>query len=769
MVGKKLKILIFLLGIISCTMGVYGDGFIVVDPAHRIFPPPFPRPRPIPRPIPPMPTPFPLEVKYHRVNVDIHDQAALTQIDQVFYNPTHHRLEGYYLFPVPANAVIKKFSMFVNGKELQAELLSAKKARRIYEDIVRHQRDPALLEYLGRDVLKARIFPIEPHSEKRVKISYRQLLPKENNTVEYLYPLNTEKFSAKPLNDVSIHIEVNSTEPLKTIYCPTHNVEILRKGKKRAIASYEERKSKPDTDFKLYFSTNNEKLGFSLLSYKKRQKQDGFFFLSLSPGYVSPKDIISEKDITFVLDVSGSMAGKKLSQAKKALLFCVENLNAGDRFEIIRFSTEAEALFRDLTPVTPSSRENAREFIDQLQAIGGTNIDEALEMALKMKKRRGRPYMIIFLTDGKPTIGVTDEKSLVRKIKTSYEETKQGTRIFTFGIGNDINTHLLDKITAFTRAYRTYITPEEDIEVKVSNFYNNVRSPVLTDIRLDFGPDIRVSKTYPRHLPDLFRGSAITLFGRYKGEGDARVILTGKVRDQEKHFTFHAKNGFVSASDSDNRTNDFIPPLWAARRVGYLLDQIRLHGKDKELIDEITQLARTYGIITPYTSYLIVEDEETRFHRRELDRLNQTLGQVTERREEFRRKVKRNFDDMKFKSGSAGVRASQEVQQLNDAANFAQAKPGKSRLDYRDRQGNTQNISRQLKNIQGRSFYNAGKYWVDALAQQTQFQGQKARRIQFATDAYFELIDKEPLTAQFLALGKNIRFVWNNTLYEIHE
>lgn len=769
MFGNKLKILLILLSIMGCTLGVYGDGFIVVDPAHRIFPHPLPRPRPFPRPIPPMPTPFPLEVKYHRVKVEIQDQAAITHVDQVFYNPTRHRLEGYYLFPIPANAVIKKFSMYVNGKELQAEMLSAKKARRIYEDIVRHQRDPALLEYLGRGVLKARIFPIEPRSEKRVKLSYRQLLPKENHTVEYLYPLNTEKFSAKPLNDVSINVEITSGEHLKTIYCPTHNVDIIRKGKKRAIVGYEERKTKPDIDFKLYFSTNNEKLGFSLLSYKKKRHRDGFFFLSLSPGYTSPKEEISEKDITFVLDVSGSMAGKKLNQAKKALLFCVENLNRGDRFEIIRFSTEAEALFQRLTPFDKKSRNSAREFIEDLRPIGGTNIDEALDMALRMKKRPGRPYMIIFLTDGKPTIGVTDEKSLVRKIKKLHKEKMPGTRIFTFGIGNDINTHLLDKITQFTRAYRTYITPQEDIEVKVSNFYNNVRSPVLTDIRLDFGPDVRVSRTYPRHLPDLFRGSAITLFGRYRGDGDARVVLTGKVGDKEKRFTFNAKNGFKSTSDPDNEKNDFIPPLWAARRVGYLLDQIRLHGKDKELIDEITQLARTYGIITPYTSYLIVEDEENRFRRRQLDRMNQTLGRVTQHREQLRRQVKKEFDDMKTKSGSGGVRASQEVQQLNDAVNYAQAKPGKSRLSYRDKEGRAQNISQQQKNIQGRSFYNAGKFWIDALAQQSRFQGQRARRIQFATGEYFSLLKKEPLTAQFLALGKNIRFVWNNVLYEIYE
>jgi Ca-activated chloride channel family protein len=592
------------------------------------------------------------------------------------------------------------------------------------------------------------------------------LLPKENRTIEYLYPLNTEKFSAKPLKDVSISVEIKAGEQIKTIYCPTHEAEIIRKGKKRAIVSYEAKNTKPDIDFKLYYSTNNEKLGFSLLSYKKKRSEDGYFFLSLSPGYTNPGDEIAEKDITFVLDVSGSMAGKKLKQAKKALLFCIENLNKGDRFEIIRFSTEAEALFRKLGAVNERNLEEAREFIDELRAIGGTNIDEALTLALEMKKSRGRPYMIIFMTDGKPTIGRTDENALIKAIKNS---NISGTRIFTFGIGSEINTHLLDKITELTRAYRTYITPQEDIEVKVSNFYSNVQSPVLTDIRLDYGPGIRVSKTYPRDLPDLFKGSSITLMGRYKGHGDTRIVLTGKVKNRERRFTFEANEGFKSADSADSETNDFIPPLWAARRIGYLLDQIRLHGKNRELIDEVTELARTYGIITPYTSYLIVEDERDRVRRRAMGYDDQTLAQLVKKRSKLERKAEEEYFGMDAKSGSGSVRASKELQQMNKAANYAQAKPGESRMNYTDQEGKVQNVAGQLKNIQGRAVYNTGKFWVDSYVQQQKPDNRAVQRIQFASEEYFKLLKKEPLSAQFLALGKNIRFVLNKQIYEIYE
>jgi Ca-activated chloride channel family protein len=761
---KRVNIIIAFLILLGCSIGLYADGFIIVPDGYRIFPPP--RPRPLPPPLPVPPSPFPLEVKYHRVNVDIENQVAVTSVDQVFYNPTHRRLEGYYLFPIPKNAVIKSFSMYVNGKELEAELLDAKKARNIYENIVRRQRDPALLEYTGRGLFKARIFPIEPRSEKRVKISYRQLLNKENNTIEYIYPLNTEKFSAKPLRDVSVKVTVKSSEAIKSIYCPTHPTEIIRKGKNRAVAGFEAKNTRPDTDFKLYYSTDNKKLGFSLLTYRKSRSEDGFFLLSLSPGYTSPEDEISEKDITFVLDVSGSMAGKKMNQAKKALLFCIENLNKGDRFEIIRFSTEAEALFEGLAPTSERNLDKAREFIEGLRAIGGTNIDEALDLALNMKKREGRPYMIVFLTDGKPTIGVTDEDSLLRKIENN---NKSASRIFTFGIGNDLNTHLLDKITEVTRAYRTYITPEEDIEVKVSNFYSNVQSPVLTGLRLNFGRGIRVFKTYPKDLPDLFKGSSITLLGRYRGEGDAHITLTGKVKNQEKRFSFDAKDGFRAYRSIDRETNEFIAPLWAARRVGYLLDQIRLHGKDRELVDEVTELARTYGIITPYTSYLIVEDERDNVRRRQLRREDQTLANVMPADSGLERENKNEYDRMKSKSGYGSVQASKELQELNDASTVAGTRPGQSRMNYKDHEGKMQNVVRQLKNVQGRAVYNTGGFWVDSEIQRQSKPGQKINRIQFGSEDYFKLLNNEPMTAEFLALGKNIRFVWKSDIFEIYE
>lgn len=738
----------FLLGLavllfLACNPGgvLRADGFIII-------------PRP-PHPLPP--TPFPLEVAFHKVTVAIHDQVAITSVDQEFHNPNSQRLEGYYLFPVPVHAVIKRFSMEIDGRDTPAELLDAAKARTIYEEIVRQLRDPALLEYSRQGVFRVRVFPIEPHASKRIRISYQELLNREDATTEYLYPLNTEKFSSRPLNRVDIQLTVDSSQPLKNIYCPTHQTEIIRSGKRQARISYESRNEKPDRDFKLYFSTETEKLGISLLSFQG-ENEDGYFYLVAGGGLEQTQGGVMEKDITFVLDCSGSMAGPNLRQAQKALLFCLENLNRGDRFNIVRFSTEAEKLFAALTPVDEESRRNARQFVQGLRAIGGTNMEEALKISLAGHKDNARPFLLVFITDGRPTIGETDEERLVQVIG---DINVAQARIFTFGIGNDINTHLLDKITELTRAYRSYISPQEDIEVKISNFYQKIQSPVMTDLRLEVSGPVRINQPYPRNLPDLFHGSQLTLLGRFRGKGKGRLILSGLVGGKREELVYQAEFGVGGTR------NDFIPPLWAARRIGFLLDAIRLKGENKELIDEIVQLAKTHGIVTPYTSYLILEDEQRRLRLGEIREADAPLSQISARDRDLESKNKEEFDNLARKTGSSSVQASREVQELSDAFNVSQSRPGGGRMNLQNGKGGQQNLSQLVRNADGRAFYQTGSTWVDSRLQGTS--SGKTERIRFASENYFQLLRENPGISPILSLGQNLRFVLGNRMIEIYE
>ena len=719
----------------------------------------------------------PLEVTFHHVNVKIDGQIATTSVDQEFNNPNPTRLEGTYLFPVPKGAQIDKFTMDIGGKQVEAELLPADKARKIYEDIVRKLKDPALLEYADRDVFKVRVYPIEPNSKKRITLSYTQLLKSDSGLVSYVYPLNTEKFSAKPIKEISIKVELETRQPLKSIYSPSHTVEIKRHGSNRATIGFETSDAKPDTDFALYFAPEKDELGVNLAAHKN-SGEDGYFLLLVSPGLDAGDMKIVPKDVAFVLDTSGSMAGKKLEQAKKALQFCIENLNSDDRFEIVRFSTEVEPLFDKLVNASKPNREKANDFVEGLKPIGGTAIDDALKKALALRsngepirtRSSGRPFVVIFLTDGKPTIGTTDEDQIVGDVKEANEDR---TRVFCFGIGNDVNTHLLDKITEETRAFSQYVLPEEDLEIKVSNFFSKIKEPVLANPTLKFTGDVRVTKLYPSPLPDLFRGDQLVLVGRYTGKGDSAVIVEGTVNGATRKLAYEVT--FPNRSDE----HEFIPRLWATRRVGYLLDEIRLHGENPELRDEVTQLARKYGIVTPYTAYLIVEDED----RRRVPVAMQTLPQLYSD-QSARREATANWDAFKNEfSGGGGLGGARYGYELKNAvapavgnatssleANRALGVdmiPPATAAPSQDSKVRLAQYSQQGQFVNGKNFYQNSNQWVDAAAQT--FQNVKKQRIQFNSAEYFDFASRNSAALPWLALGQNVQFVLGDTLYEIYD
>jgi Ca-activated chloride channel family protein len=666
--------------------------------------------------------------------------------------------------------------MDIDGRPVEAELLMADKARQLYEDIVRKMKDPALLEYAGRDLFKVRIFPFEPHGKKRVKLSYSQVLRADSGLISYDYPLGTEKFSAKPVKNVSLKIELESSRALKSIYSPSHAVEIRRSGAHRATIGYEASEACADADFQLFFTQDEDDVGVNLMTYKTAG-EDGYFLLLASPGADLKSQKVILKDVTFVLDTSGSMAGKKLAQAKKALQFCVENLNDGDRFEIIRFATETESLFDKLVDASAENRSRATEFIGALKPIGGTAIDAALRKALMLHPpKEDRPFVVIFLTDGLPTVGKTDENQIVDSVVKASESN---IRVFCFGIGTDVNTHLLDRIAESTKAFSQYVLPEEDIEVKVSNFFTKIKEPVLANVSLTFPQGMRATGIFPSPLPDLFRGEQLLIVGRYTGRNDGKLVIEGTVNGAVKSFRYDVN------SSNDSAEHDFIPRLWATRRVGYLLDEIRLRGENKELSEEATELARQYGIVTPYTAYLILEDEK----RRNVPITAQSLPQL-EREPLARQRVDdawRSFREQKVgEEAIAGARyglalksassATDAISRGNEAAQHpislaaAQAVRGgglSSPPAANVKAMEVMPYAQQSRFVGGRNFYQNGNQWLEADLQK--FSSAKRRRIQFNSTEYFDLVAKKPDVRPWLALGQNIQFVLDSTVYEIYE
>lgn len=543
----------------------------------------------------------PLALVNHRVRINLEDQVAVTHVEQTFRNSTDRPLEATYLFSVPRGASVTKFSMWVNGKETTGELLDAAQARQIYNDIVRRTKDPGLLEYVENNVFRLRVFPVAPRSDQKVSLTYSSVLNRDNGIVEYVYPLKAGSGHGHTLEEFSIEATIKSPDPIQNVYSPTHAITTSHHGDREVVVRFDRNQGLLDKDFQLFYACSPKDVSFTTLTFRPIGGEKGYMLLLIAPRMESRADDAIARDMVLVLDTSGSMRGPKMDQARRALKYCLKNLGPKDRFGLIHFATTVTK-YRDALEGSSTDRiAEASRWVDGLDANGGTNIQDALSAALEYRSSdQGRGFTIVFFTDGMPTIGETNPE---RILKTFLDKNTSNTRVFTFGVGDDVNATFLDQLASQTRAVSTYVRPAEDIEEKVSGLYAKISLPVLTDLKLSAGGGVRFEEMYPPRLPDLFHGSQLVVLGRYSGSGPAAITLSGRVGSRQKEIvnesTFPEKTGDAKA---------FIEQIWARRKVGYLLDQIRQHGETKELVDETKHLAKRYGIATPYTSYLIVPD-----------------------------------------------------------------------------------------------------------------------------------------------------------------
>jgi Ca-activated chloride channel family protein len=543
----------------------------------------------------------PLAMLNHKVSIAIDDQVSITRVEQTFRNHTDRPLEATYVFPIPRGASVDKFTMWVNGSEVKGELVEAAKAREIYTSIVRRTQDPGLLEYLGNNLLRMRVFPIPPKGDQKVALSYNAVLSKEADLVEYLYPLKTDGKATATLEAFSIEATIKSQHGVQNVYSPTHAITLKRSNDQEVAVNFERNQGVLDKDFQLFYQTGAKDVGLTALTYRPIANEDGYFLLLATPKVEMSKAYEIPRDVVLVLDTSGSMRGVKMEQARKALRYCLDNLGAQDRFALINFATTVNRYRDALTETTSDQLAQARKWVDKLEATGGTAINDALAAALDFRaKDDTRNFTVVFFTDGQPTIGETNWDKIQKNLQA---RNSASTRIFTFGVGDDVNATQLDILAEQTRAVATYVRPAEDIEAKVSGLYSKISHPVLANLKLTASNGIAFSEVYPAQLPDLFHGQQLVALGRYSGKGPSAVTLSGAVGKEGKEFVYE-----LTFPEKTDEAKAFVEAIWARRKVGFMLDQVRLNGEKKELVDEIVALAKKYGITTPYTSYLIVPD-----------------------------------------------------------------------------------------------------------------------------------------------------------------
>jgi len=808
--SRWIAVIVFLIPVLARAQGL----LVVVDPTEHvrlprpiIIWPPHPRPQPIPVP---MPTP-PVSYKIDSLEVDarVTDQVAKVQVSQSFVNTGSRQMEVSFMFPLPYDGAIDRMTLLVDGKEMPAKLLSADEARRTYEEIVRKNRDPALLEWIGTGMFKTSVFPVPPGARRTISLRYVQLCRKQEGMTDFLFPLSTAKYTSQPVEKINFRVSVESQEEIKNIYSPTHAVEIKRPDDRHAVVSYTAKDQVPASDFRLLYDIGRGKVSMRVLTYRPDKNQDGYFLLLASPEIKAGSERPT-KTVLLVMDRSGSMSGQKIEQVRAALKHVLNNLREGDLFNIIAFDSEVESFRPELQRYNDKTRREALGFAEGLYAGGSTNINEALRVSLGQLNDAGRPSYVVFLTDGLPTVGETNE---MRIVANSREFNKVHARIFCFGVGYDLNAHFLDKLVRENFGQSEYVRPDENIEEHVARLYNRIESPVLTGVKMRYDFDTvkteegsSVNRIYPHDVVDLFAGDQMVVVGRYKKTGAAKVVLTGRIGDKEEKFDFPAN----FAEQSNDESLAFIEKLWAVRRVGEILDQIDLNGKNNELVKELVELATRHGILTPYTSFMT--DETTNIHdvtlnldraNRRLDSLAQTGGAAGT----AQRAMKGDFQNAYNYSSANGFASDGQVAKDKApssgfgrfatapaapagrgmragggggygaadgfggaapmSAPAAEAAKATGELTYGGEiEKEAGQAQETVRNVGNRTFYKRQKQWVDS--QVSPAQQQNARKVKQFSQEYFDLANRYGRSmSQYLAMDEAVVLNLDGQVYLI--
>jgi len=720
------------------------------------------------------------DVRNVTLDARVRDQVAEVQVSQTFHNPGSFQIDAEYLFPLPEDGAVQNFVLLVDGKELPGRLMPKDEARRIYEEIVRTKRDPALLEYMGRGLYRTSVFPIPPGAERRVTMRYTQVCKRDRDVVEFGYPFGTQKFTAKPIQKLSLRLQLESRDAIKSVYSPTDDARITRVGDHEASVTFDKTDTVPTADFRLIYTLSEGTLGASVLSYRPDGSDDGYFLLLASPQVKAVDEKRQPKTVIFVLDRSGSMTGKKIEQARNALKFVLGNLREDDTFNIVVYDDRVETFRPELQRYSPETRKDAERFVDNVREGGSTNIDDALRTSLNMVKDDSRPSYLLFLTDGLPTAGELKETAIAEHCRAA---NPNHTRLFAFGLGYDVNARLLDRLSGGNGGTSEYVKPDEDIESHVARFYSKLTSPVLADVRIEMsGTDL--NRTYPRSIPDLFDGGQLVVAGRYRESGTTTVRVSGKVGGERRTFEFPAE----LASSGRGGSHAFVEKLWATRRVGDLIDQIDLHGQNKELVDELVSLSTKYGILTPYTSFLA--DERVPLHAQaenrarsveSLARLNEVTGQAGV----AQRGAKQSYlaadrapgpvTYAEMKSGSAALgepnalarSASGPVVPGQPGGMGAAMMGGRTSSMFgvvvKDAEGRD-SFATSVRQVGSKTFYRKGNRWVDSAVQPQD--EAKAKVIRQYSDDFFALARSQSAEMnQYLTFEEPVTVALDGTVY----
>ncbi|MGH7585245.1 MAG: VIT domain-containing protein [Gemmatimonadales bacterium] len=663
------------------------------------------------------------------VQVTVEGRVALVDVTERFRNDAGAIAEGSYLYPVPRDAVFESFSLWVGNEEVQGEMLRAEEARGIYEEIVRRKKDPALLTLEGHGLIRARVFPIQPGETRRVKLRYRHPLERTGDAFRVRYAVSPAVESRGRGDDAAPALTfrlTGSDEAFGTPYSPTHQIRHTTRNGRLEVSA----EPTGGGTLELFLPLARGTVGTSFVAHAPGG-EDGYFLLFLAPPEASASAAIS-RDLTLVVDVSGSMSGAKMEQARAALVQALGTLSPNDRFRVIAFSTEVREFRDGWAPATRDALAQAREWVEGLQSGGGTNIEGALRAALAAETPAGRLPVILFATDGQPSVGEREPD----RIAAVAAQQLGARRLFPIGIGTDVNTYLLERLARDGHGSPEFITPGASVETAIGALADRIRFPALADLRIVSSP-VRLEGLAPAQIPDLFAGEEMVLVGRYRGEGQGDIVIEGRRGGRTERMTVRAE------FPRHGEENAFVSRLWATRRIGELSRQLRLEGPNPEVIEEIRTIALRHGILSEYTSYLVLEPG--------MDPRNPGTPMPMPLDRAAAPGAIGNAPAAQ--SGANAFARAEESQAMAKSSSLADvdalARRRSDQLLARDGGESERAVTRQ---VGGRTFVSRDGIWTDALHQP----GREVVKVKPYGKAYFELVRALPEIVPALQAGDRV-------------
>lgn len=560
-------------------------------------------------------------LKQTSVKADISGFLARVTVVQEFENNFNQPIEAIYTFPLSQNSAVDEMTMKIGERTIRGKIMKREEARKVYEQAKTEGKTASLLDQERPNIFTQSVANILPNEKIIIEISYVETLKYDDGSYEFVFPMvvapryipNSVKDANKispPISptraghNISIEVNLNAGVPVEEIRSNSHEIESINLSSNSAKISLKDAETIPNKDFVLRYDVTGKRIEDAILAHK--DARGGFFTMILQPPDKFTTEDVTPKEIVFVLDTSGSMSGFPIEKAKEAMRLSLDGLYPNDTFNLITFAGDTAILFDKPVPATQANLEKAQAFLATRQGYGGTEMMTAIKAALEPTDAQDHIRVVCFMTDGE----VGNEAEIIAEVQKHPK-----ARVFSFGIGSSINRYLLDKIAEEGNGEAEYVSLEDDGSKAARKFYERVRTPLLTDISVDWN-GLPVTDIYPKQIGDLFSAKPFILNGRFAKAASGTIRLKGKVGGQE-----YSREIAVNLPETE-ANNNVLATLWARTKIDDLMNQSLKYNSetDREYLDlnaktklDITALGLKYNLLTEFTSFVAVEEKVKTF------------------------------------------------------------------------------------------------------------------------------------------------------------